>query len=238
MEQFGRAREMGVTTVLLQGGLNKAIPFEYYLDLVRDDAVALSRHPCAFLLRARSDEDDRSVGPIARAGDRAPLRRRPALDSRRRSGDPDRPREAGDLEAVAEGDHEGLGRRASRGASRRYAIDRDHDVRPYRVRRRHHRTPRCRAGFARRDGRIHRLHSVELQARPESARASRDERSGAESIPAHHRGVAHLSRQFHARAGVVVFGREEDRCGRATFRRRRFRRHHLRRERDARSRLL
>ena len=36
MEQFARAREMGVTTVLLQGGLNKAIPFQYYLDLVRE----------------------------------------------------------------------------------------------------------------------------------------------------------------------------------------------------------
>jgi cyclic dehypoxanthinyl futalosine synthase len=36
MEQFARAREMGVTTVLLQGGLNKAIPFDYYLDLVRE----------------------------------------------------------------------------------------------------------------------------------------------------------------------------------------------------------
>ena len=36
MEQFARAREMGVTTVLLQGGLNKDIPFEYYLDLVRE----------------------------------------------------------------------------------------------------------------------------------------------------------------------------------------------------------
>lgn len=36
MEQFARAREMGCTTVLLQGGLNRAIPFQYYLDLVRE----------------------------------------------------------------------------------------------------------------------------------------------------------------------------------------------------------
>jgi cyclic dehypoxanthinyl futalosine synthase len=36
MEQFARAREMGCTTVLLQGGLNRAIPFDYYLDLVRE----------------------------------------------------------------------------------------------------------------------------------------------------------------------------------------------------------
>lgn len=36
MEQFARARTMGVTTVLLQGGLNAAIPFEYYTDLVRE----------------------------------------------------------------------------------------------------------------------------------------------------------------------------------------------------------
>jgi cyclic dehypoxanthinyl futalosine synthase len=36
MEQFSRAREMGCTTVLLQGGLNKDIPFDYYLDLVRE----------------------------------------------------------------------------------------------------------------------------------------------------------------------------------------------------------
>jgi cyclic dehypoxanthinyl futalosine synthase len=36
MEQFARAVEMGCTTVLLQGGLNKAIPFSYYTDLVRE----------------------------------------------------------------------------------------------------------------------------------------------------------------------------------------------------------
>lgn len=36
MGQFARAREMGCTTVLLQGGLNSAIPFQYYLDLVRE----------------------------------------------------------------------------------------------------------------------------------------------------------------------------------------------------------
>ncbi len=36
MEQFARARAMGCTTVLLQGGLNDEIPLEYYLDLVRE----------------------------------------------------------------------------------------------------------------------------------------------------------------------------------------------------------
>jgi cyclic dehypoxanthinyl futalosine synthase len=36
MEQFARAREMGCTTVLLQGGLNNQITFEYYTDLVRE----------------------------------------------------------------------------------------------------------------------------------------------------------------------------------------------------------
>jgi cyclic dehypoxanthinyl futalosine synthase len=36
MAKFAKAAEAGVTTVLLQGGLNKAIPFEYYLDLVRE----------------------------------------------------------------------------------------------------------------------------------------------------------------------------------------------------------
>ena len=36
MEQFARAVDMGCTTVLLQGGLNDALPFEYYCDLVRE----------------------------------------------------------------------------------------------------------------------------------------------------------------------------------------------------------
>jgi cyclic dehypoxanthinyl futalosine synthase len=36
MEQFGRASEQGVTTILLQGGLNDALPFEYYTELVRE----------------------------------------------------------------------------------------------------------------------------------------------------------------------------------------------------------
>lgn len=35
MEKIGRAAAQGATTVLLQGGHNAAIPFEYYLELVR-----------------------------------------------------------------------------------------------------------------------------------------------------------------------------------------------------------
>jgi cyclic dehypoxanthinyl futalosine synthase len=35
MEQFARADEKGVTTILLQGGLNDALPFDYYTGLVR-----------------------------------------------------------------------------------------------------------------------------------------------------------------------------------------------------------
>lgn len=36
MQQFARADEMGCTTILLQGGLNDELPFEYYCDLVRE----------------------------------------------------------------------------------------------------------------------------------------------------------------------------------------------------------
>ncbi|MDH3197678.1 MAG: dehypoxanthine futalosine cyclase [Candidatus Krumholzibacteria bacterium] len=36
MSQFERARDMGCTTVLLQGGLNDTLPLDYYLDLVRE----------------------------------------------------------------------------------------------------------------------------------------------------------------------------------------------------------
>ena len=36
MTKFTKAAEAGITTVLLQGGLNKALPFEYYLDLVSE----------------------------------------------------------------------------------------------------------------------------------------------------------------------------------------------------------
>jgi cyclic dehypoxanthinyl futalosine synthase len=36
MKQFARAAEMGCTTILLQGGLNDELPFEYYCDLVRE----------------------------------------------------------------------------------------------------------------------------------------------------------------------------------------------------------
>lgn len=35
MEKIARVEKMGVTTVLLQGGHNRAIPFEYYLELIR-----------------------------------------------------------------------------------------------------------------------------------------------------------------------------------------------------------
>ena len=36
MEQVGSAAEMGTTTVLMQGGLNPALPMEYYEELVRE----------------------------------------------------------------------------------------------------------------------------------------------------------------------------------------------------------
>lgn len=36
MQRVGRAAELGCTTVLLQGGHNPALPFEYYLSLVRE----------------------------------------------------------------------------------------------------------------------------------------------------------------------------------------------------------
>ncbi|MGB2869382.1 MAG: cyclic dehypoxanthinyl futalosine synthase [Bacteroidota bacterium] len=35
IQKFKEAAEKGVTTVLLQGGVNPALPFEYYLDMVR-----------------------------------------------------------------------------------------------------------------------------------------------------------------------------------------------------------
>jgi cyclic dehypoxanthinyl futalosine synthase len=36
MEKIARAQSLGVTTVLLQGGHNRAIPFDYYLSLIRE----------------------------------------------------------------------------------------------------------------------------------------------------------------------------------------------------------
>jgi cyclic dehypoxanthinyl futalosine synthase len=36
MKKIGRARDNGVTTVLMQGGLNSDIPFDYYLEMVRE----------------------------------------------------------------------------------------------------------------------------------------------------------------------------------------------------------
>ena len=35
LERIGRSAAKGVTTVLMQGGVNKTLPFDYYLDLVR-----------------------------------------------------------------------------------------------------------------------------------------------------------------------------------------------------------
>ncbi len=42
MEKVGRAAEKGVTTVLMQGGLNDALPYDYYLDMVRE---TVRQHP-------------------------------------------------------------------------------------------------------------------------------------------------------------------------------------------------
>jgi cyclic dehypoxanthinyl futalosine synthase len=36
MKMFAGVQKLGVTTILLQGGLNDALPFDYYLDLVRE----------------------------------------------------------------------------------------------------------------------------------------------------------------------------------------------------------
>jgi len=36
MDKVGRAAEKGVTTVLMQGGLNDDLPYEYYLEMVRE----------------------------------------------------------------------------------------------------------------------------------------------------------------------------------------------------------
>jgi cyclic dehypoxanthinyl futalosine synthase len=49
MEKFSKASEAGITTVLLQGGLNKRLPLEYYLDLVREARERFPRiHPHFF----------------------------------------------------------------------------------------------------------------------------------------------------------------------------------------------
>ncbi|MBI4219973.1 MAG: dehypoxanthine futalosine cyclase [Chloroflexi bacterium] len=42
MEKIGRAVARGVTTVLMQGGLNEALPLDYYVDLVRE---TIRRYP-------------------------------------------------------------------------------------------------------------------------------------------------------------------------------------------------
>ncbi len=42
MEKVGKAAEKGVTTVLMQGGLNDALPYDYYLEMVRE---TVRQHP-------------------------------------------------------------------------------------------------------------------------------------------------------------------------------------------------
>lgn len=42
MDKVGRAAEKGVTTVLMQGGLNDELPYEYYLDMVEE---TVKRYP-------------------------------------------------------------------------------------------------------------------------------------------------------------------------------------------------
>ncbi len=47
--EFKKSAEAGVTTVLLQGGVNPAIPFDYYLDLVRRTVAEVPEvHPHFF----------------------------------------------------------------------------------------------------------------------------------------------------------------------------------------------
>ena len=64
MEMLGQARDKGVTTVLMQGGLNPKLPFQYYLDLVSESRRRYPGHPSPLLLGAGNHEDVRGFGPV------------------------------------------------------------------------------------------------------------------------------------------------------------------------------
>ena len=66
MRMMEDADRLGATTVLLQGGLNPAIPWEFYPDDRARGAPALSRHHAALLLGARDPSDgggERALDP-------------------------------------------------------------------------------------------------------------------------------------------------------------------------------
>ena len=62
MRDDGGGRPVGATTVLLQGGLNPDIPWEFYPAIVRESRAALPAHHAALLLGARDPPDGRGLG--------------------------------------------------------------------------------------------------------------------------------------------------------------------------------
>ena len=161
----GRRPRCGATTVLLQGGLNPEIPWEFYPTIVREARRRYPRHHAALLLGARDPPDGRGLaGSRSAACCDALLRGRPAHAAGRRRRDPGARACASGSRSRRAGPRRGSTCIASR-APRRHALDRHHDVRPRRDRRRDRRAPRLRPRAAGRDARLHRVRAVVLQAR-------------------------------------------------------------------------
>ena len=126
--KFKASAAKGVTTILLQGGVNPALPFEYYLELVERTVREVPGVTPHFFSTSEI------LGHGARRGPERPRRARAALgcgpqdDPGRRGGDSLGPGEEEDQ--PPQGHERRLGRRHARGAQDRVQDDRHDDVRP------------------------------------------------------------------------------------------------------------
>ena len=88
MEQMGQAAAKGVTTVLLQGGLNPKLPLDYYTELVRETRRQFPEIHPHFFSAPRSHEDGPGFGLVRARGAAGASEGRTQHNSRRRLRNP------------------------------------------------------------------------------------------------------------------------------------------------------
>ena len=130
MEMVGHAAAKGVTTVLLQGGLNPKLPMEYYEELVRETRRRYPQILPHYFSAPEIQKMSQVSGlPIAEVS--ATAEGRGTGDAaRRRLRDTVRPREAEPQPPVAQGQGGRLVGRTPGSAQARLSHHRHHDVRP------------------------------------------------------------------------------------------------------------